>query len=419
MEKDIKINESWAFRDCTVKDTSYLTHNYYTYPAKFIPQLASKLILEYSKNNIVVLEPFMVSGTTLLEAILNERKTIGVDINDLSYLITKTKTTAIKPIELEEEYRKLYYSIANKLTANTTEVLLPKNERIYYWFSNEQIKILSLILQEIEKVKNENIKEFFLITFAQILKSSSIWMQKSVKPTRDKNKIIKNAFLLFSRQAKKNKKKNNELYNSLSPDIIKNINDYRKIYCADAKKLPIEDEVVDFIVTSPPYVTSYEYADLHQLSLLWFNFVNEIRDYRKRFIGSDYKDENKIELESKLAEKIINDITNKKKKNNVRTYFADMLESFKEMKRVLKKNSSLAIVIGNTHYSQTKILNAEIFIEQLENIGFKEKKIIKREIPSKMLPSTRDKKTGRFTKTSNKNIKLVYPTEYILILEKL
>lgn len=37
----IPIDYSWSFADKTIKDTSYITHGYYTYPAKFIPQLAS------------------------------------------------------------------------------------------------------------------------------------------------------------------------------------------------------------------------------------------------------------------------------------------------------------------------------------------------------------------------------------------
>ena len=53
----------------------------------------------------------------------------------------------------------------------------------------------------------------------------------------------------------------------------------------------------------------------------------------------------------------------------------------------------------------------------IPNIGFKVFDIIHREIPSKMLPSTRDSATGRFAKTSSMD-KLVYPTEYILIMEK-
>ena len=88
-----------------------------------------------------------------------------------------------------------------------------------------------------------------------------------------------------------------------------------------------------------------------------------------------------------------------------------------EMKRVLKDKGKAAIVIGNTQFKNVDILNAEIFCEQMINIGFKVFDIIHREIPSKMLPSTRDSVTGRFAKTSSTD-KLVYPTEYILIMEK-
>jgi hypothetical protein len=59
-----------------------------------------------------------------------------------------------------------------------------------------------------------------------------------------------------------------------------------------------------------------------------------------------------------------------------------------------------------------------VFAEQLENIGFKICDVICREIPSKMLPSTRDKETGRFAKTANTDM-LAYPKEYILIAEKI
>ena len=47
-----------------------------------------------------------------------------------------------------------------------------------------------------------------------------------------------------------------------------------------------EDEKADFIVTSPPYVTSYEYADLHQLPSLWFGYLNTLPEFREKFIGS-------------------------------------------------------------------------------------------------------------------------------------
>lgn len=107
MLNDIVIDKSWSFTGCSVKDTSYITHSYYTYPAKFIPQLASRLIVEHSQKGDVIIDPFMGSGTTILESIVNERITIGTDINEIAYLVAKVKTTPIKPTELAQEFLNL------------------------------------------------------------------------------------------------------------------------------------------------------------------------------------------------------------------------------------------------------------------------------------------------------------------------
>ena len=94
-----------------------------------------------------------------------------------------------------------------------------------------------------------------------------------------------------------------------------------------------------------------------------------------------------------------------------------MNETFIEMKRYLKKGGISAIVIGNTSFKDVPILNSEVFIEQLENIGFKKIEIINREVPSKILPSTRDKKTGKFAKLQESDLS-VYSKEYVIIMEK-
>ena len=38
------LDDSWSFKGATRLETSYLTHGYHRYPAKFIPQLAARLI---------------------------------------------------------------------------------------------------------------------------------------------------------------------------------------------------------------------------------------------------------------------------------------------------------------------------------------------------------------------------------------
>jgi DNA modification methylase len=193
-----------------------------------------------------------------------------------------------------------------------------------------------------------------------------------------------------------------------------------QVFCGDARIIPTKENTVSLIVTSPPYVTSYEYADLHQLTALWFEYTKDLSDFRKRFIGTSYHDKKDLVLNSRIAENIREELLEKDKRTaeEVSTYFSEMNQVFIEMKRILKTGGKTCIVIGNTALKGVEILNAEVFTEQLKNLGFKIVEIIKREIPSKNLPSIRDEKTGRFAKTSDKNKTYAYPTEYILIMEK-
>lgn len=419
------IDYSWSFSEKTIKDTSYITHGYYTYPAKFIPQLASRLINEYSSEGDIIIDPFMGSGTTIVEAIVNSRIGIGTDINDIAYLIAKVKTTPIQAMKLLQEFNKIEIDLRGRMNGNYAEFLtksltfVPQNERIDYWFLPQQKEKLSIIFARILEIEDEDIKNFFLVAFAQILKSCSIWLQKSVKPTRDQNKKIYEPLTLFSNQAKKMIKRHDEFNRILSEKVKNNINEFRIIRCEDSRSLPCEDGKAQAIVTSPPYVTSYEYADLHQLPSLWFGYLSELPEFRKKFIGSAYKDREKINLKSPLAQNIVEQLGENKKGREVRYYFADMLETFTEVKRVLKIGGKACVVIGNTQFQGVDILNAEVFQEQFENIGFITRKVINREIPSKMLPSTRDNETGQFVKATDKKAKLAYPTEYILVMEKI
>ncbi len=418
--KEIPITYEWSFANKTRKDTSYITHGYYTYPAKFIPQVAAKIMQDYSSEGDIIVDPFLGSGTTVVEALVNKRVGIGVDVNEIAVLLSKVKTTPIDSNLLSDAYHKLLFDVENDTLVSgdiLKKIVLP--DRVDYWFKPHTKEKLYILLGHILTINNIDVRDFFLIAFAQILKSCSIWLQKSVKPTRDKNKKDCDPFKKFTRQSKMMLKKHAEFTRIILENGIDVIDKYRIVENSDARKLPCKNGEVALVVTSPPYVTSYEYADLHQLASLWLGYLDELSGFRKKFIGSAYTDRNARDLQSPLGEKISTDLGDNKKGRGVRNYYADMLESFLEMKRVLKKGGKAAIVIGNTKMRGVDILNAEVFKEQFENIGFKTFDIIHREIPSKMLPSTRDPKTGQFTKSTNNNKELVYPTEYIMIMEKL
>jgi len=191
-------------------------------------------------------------------------RSIGFDINPVAKLITQTKTTAIKPrtlINYRERFLQ-YYDAAPRVSYQ-------HHPRIAYWFDEETVAELDRIYYAIKKIKNHNVRRFFLCAFSHNLKNCSRWLMKSIKPTIDKDKIIPVPKQSFLRHMDSMIRKNELFYTELAAKGRLKVP--ATMYRRDSTKtFPMESESVDLIVTSPPYVTSYEYADLHQLTLLWF-----------------------------------------------------------------------------------------------------------------------------------------------------
>lgn len=421
--QSLEVDDSWSFKEATRIETSYLTHSYHRYPAKFIPQLANRVIKENSQAGDLVCDPFMGSGTTIVEAIVNGRRAYGTDINPVAALIAKAKNTPIEPARLKREVTSVFSHIQaamydqkgqSLLTQESFDFDIPIHDRIDYWFSEEQKQELALILSQIKGIRDQDIQTFLLCSFSNILKGCSRWMMKSVKPTRDQSKIVASADRSFILQTKRMMKKNEEFWQMLGGNKIECTIDNR-----DARDLSLKDGSTTLIVTSPPYVTSYEYADLHQLTALWLAYTNNLKEFRSKFIGSIQKEDGDIHLYSALARETVEklEVKDRREALGAERYFFEMQQCFEEMHRVLKPRGRAAIVIGDTDLKKVEIKNAEVFIQTMERIGFKKYHVIKRPIPSKILPLTRDEKTGKFARTAQAD-RLAYPTEFIIIMEK-
>ncbi|MGE9810853.1 TRM11 family SAM-dependent methyltransferase [Ferroplasma acidiphilum] len=74
----LEIDNVWSFPERGKWCTHYLNARY---RGNYAPQLPRNIILRYSKENDLILDPFSGSGTTLIEAKLLKRHGIGVDIN--------------------------------------------------------------------------------------------------------------------------------------------------------------------------------------------------------------------------------------------------------------------------------------------------------------------------------------------------
>ena len=84
-------------------------------------------------------------------------------------------------------------------------------------------------------------------------------------------------------------------------------NNFLKTSCEirleDARRTSFQSGSVGAIITSPPYVTSYEYADIHQLTAYWYEYITDLQGFRKNFIGTFYSLNQNTEVESELGQK--------------------------------------------------------------------------------------------------------------------
>jgi DNA modification methylase len=419
------IQSEWSFKDYKPSQIRKWSHGYHRYPAKFIPQLVEKLIDEHINTKTAnINDPFMGSGTTVVTAISRGFKASGVDINRMAYLITKVKATPIEPIYLDNQITQflaqLSFLAAPKSSPSVALVkpLIPENhlDKINYWFPEQNKYELGQILRIIENIDDPTIRDFLRVAFSHILKNCSIWLQGSSKPTRDSKKIPAKPYKILLRHLKQMQKANNEFYQVVPANVRNNLEDYLNIHIEDATKQPLADNSVDLIISSSPYVTSYEYADLHQLSTIWLNLAEDLTEYRKNFIGTSHRSDDRKVLKSSIAQDIISQLAGKNQKfaREIKTFFVDMQMVFEDSFRILKPHGKCCYVIGNTKLKGVDILNAQVFAESLQYVGFKLSKIIVREIPSKILPQKRDEQTGRFANCQNANTE-AYPIEYIVI----
>lgn len=411
------VDPNWAFED--FRSTEQWTHGYHRYPAKFLPNVVQKIIEEHSPANCrVIADLFAGCGTTLVEAKAHGISSIGTDINPVARLITKVKTTPIAPEVLQPAYDNLIARFDEYNDADYANI--QKHERLDHWFyPSEKAKIAFLFDKVSHLDVDVAIKEFYFVCISHILKNCSRWLQSSTKPQVDPNKTIPDPFVEFKRHCQKMIKNNGEYYSFLYN------NGYLDTPCSillrDARDTGINSESVDMIITSPPYVTSYEYADIHQLTGYWMDFIPDMHEFRKQFIGTSYSGNKSFEVSgSEQAQEIVNALAEKSKHiaRDVAQYFNDMQEVANEMARILVPNGHACIVIGNTKIKDVQIKSAEVFCELLENAGLTKEEVIKRSIPHKLMPTLRDSRNGKFTKQDNPNCKKVYPNEYVIIMKK-
>jgi len=406
--EEVEVDEYWNLAE----SPEHAIHRIHAYPAKFPAFIATKAI-EYANEHSVeikkIADIFCGCGTVAIECKYNNIDFWGCDINPVATLIAKAKSTTYNCKKMEEYYTEVLDGFS-KIEVDDDDEYQNANERLKYWFEKKQYCDLKRLLISIENLPRGKYKQAYKSIFSGILKSTSRWLNKSIKPQIDPDKKSIDVEGAFKAQYSKFLRAIDcENVSSNSCITIETQNFLTK------RKLP----KVSVIITSPPYVTSYEYADLHQLSSLWLGYTTDYRTLRHGTIGSIHNSD-KYDFDSMDLNKTGQAIIDKMKNQNIDTsrikavarYYMDIQRAISKCYDMLYDKGIAFYIIGDTEYKGVKIYNSKHLCETLIRSGFSKVEVSKRKISKKILSPYRDE-FGRFT--SDKNKREVYHEEFVII----
>lgn len=240
-----------AARDKTV--IKGFTHDFYNYPARFSPKFVREAIKKFSNPNDLIIDPFVGGGTTLIEARLLNRHSIGFDISSLATFIAKTKTTPLNSKEINS-IKRWSYEIISDLNCHVFY------ERPELWIKkgyqrNISNKVVWPIRKMIEQVISEIDRSDFSIRVKNFLRCSVLktgqWALDNKKETPSASefriKLLENVLHMCEGAT--------EFYNAIKDSdpniktlcINKSSSEIGKVAAIKKCKTP------SLILTSPPY----------------------------------------------------------------------------------------------------------------------------------------------------------------------
>jgi DNA modification methylase len=370
--------------------TNYATHGMHSFSAKFPPQLAGWGIEKFTEPGEIVLDPMCGSGTTLVEAALLGRNSLGADIDPLARLISQVKSTPLDPVQLRNRCDLLLTRFSQRVfewrrlrSINSTKfpLDLPDFPNRDYWFSPEVSEELVLLKDEIQRIEGRDFQNFFYLVFSSLIITKG---KTSVANVRD---------LAHSRPhyARPDKQPDvleifSQKLRRLSDAMIAFTLTHRPetratITGKDAGCLPVADNFVDLVFTSPPYVNAIDYQRAHKFSLFWLGDVLSLSPDEYTRLGREYVGTDRVPLAEcnrrvnqafglPLVDSIIKDIADLdvKRAGVAHRYFESMQRIMAECARVLRPQKRAVFVVCPSRIRSIDVPTHKVLIEIGENL---------------------------------------------------
>lgn len=434
LREDLRvINESSSLNGSDAKRSENL-HRLFFYPAMMVPVTQNRLIEVLSKvlpKQAWAFDPFMGSGTSLLSCMEFGYNVFGQDINPLSVLIVKAKTTTYDIEALKVSFSQLVHCVQE----DNSEIVDVHFSGMDKWFPKETQIILSRIRRAIIDIDIKDYRYFFWVVMAETIRIGS----------NDRTSTFK----LHQRSADELTHRHVDIFKTFCDLTKRCFEDLQLFKDKLYKKGLIEsnhfksnimvqwgnstDEIhapvkFDLLVSSPPYGdnhTTVTYGQHSYLELQWidskdlesdeqFDFLKNAQAIDSASLGGHNSKVLFIQQLEEIKKHVpslwtfMQTIPEDEKFKYTKTvsFVLDFEKSLKQIVPSMKDNAFYVWTIGNRNVGGREIPNDEILVDIMNELGVKHFYTAERQILNKQQP-----KKNNFSKTMEKEKILIFHNE--------
>ena len=397
-----------SFRELVpeIKDTGYLTHAIFYYPAKFIPHVVRYALKSFTKEDDWVVDPFAGSGTVGVEAYLCKRNAFLIDLNPLlDYMI---------PLKVRIEKERLCEDSLSQMLdglEESSDHFTPAWSNIAYWYPPEMLEVLSRYWGFIKNSERNTYTAIIESALVKMSKHFSYAEHRTPKLFRSKSKLKYIEELLQTDWTEKLQK----MIRGHSLETLRSLNDFatltnRHNNCVefkggvDSSYFSLHQEF-DALITSPPYLQAQEYMRTVKMELFWLGYNDEeIRKLSRLEIP--YRKADRL-IQTPALEKIRAELTRADLVKLLDSYFCHTINALENAMNQLKTNGTACIFIGNPLIDGIKVEIWRILMEYFTDNGYSFENLYEDRIKNRQLFGTRKNKNPDGMKS-----------EFLLILRK-
>lgn len=344
------------------------------FPARMPLDVARAAVRAFSEPGDVVLDPMCGSGVVLRAAQLEGRQGLGSDVDPLAVLLARTLCLRDAPSdfvelasEIETEARRLSSDEAF-VQSRLDELTAEDQKFVKYWFPEKNYRQLFALAAAIEEAAVREQSPSALATavcFSSCIISrasgASFAMDLSrSRPHKVPSKNPCDAFQLWER-AVSNFQRHFHAMQSCTYEAVAKL--------ADARKLDVQDNSVDAVITSPPYVNAIDYIRTSKFTLVFFGYrLEQLREIRSGSIGAE-KALSADRLHPDLAKLVDRNVVDPRRQPMMRRYLHDLHLVLREAHRVLRPGGRVLTVVGPTILSKREYDGAAVIGEIAQIAG--------------------------------------------------